>query len=90
MGPAAAPLPSFEVAVRRRRATFSRREDVGVHAQAHRAAGAAPFEACVEEDARASFKKFVAAAPTLLASTPSIISSEIDATGWGEMGEITV
>lgn len=36
------------------------------------------------------FKKFVAEAPTLLTSTPSIISSEIDATGWGEMGEITV
>ena len=36
------------------------------------------------------FKKFVGEAPALLASTPSIISSEIDATGWGEMGEITV
>jgi quinol monooxygenase YgiN len=36
------------------------------------------------------FKKFVASAPTLLASTPQIISHEIDATGWGEMGEIKV
>ena len=36
------------------------------------------------------FKKFVAEAPALLTSTPLIISHEIDATGWGEMGEITV
>ena len=36
------------------------------------------------------FKKFVAEAPALLSSTPRIISHEIDATGWGEMGEITV
>ena len=36
------------------------------------------------------FKKFVADAPALLASTPLIISHEIDATGWGEMGEIQV
>ncbi len=36
------------------------------------------------------FKKFVAGAPALLASTPLIISHEIDATGWGEMGEIKV
>ena len=36
------------------------------------------------------FQKFVAEAPALLSSTPQIISHEIDATGWGEMGEITV
>jgi len=36
------------------------------------------------------FKKFVAEAPALLSSTPRIISHEIDATGWGEMGEIKV
>ena len=36
------------------------------------------------------FKKFVAGAPALLTSTPHIISHEIDATGWGEMGEIRV
>ncbi len=36
------------------------------------------------------FKKFVGGAPTLLSSTPLIISHEIDATGWGEMGEIKV
>jgi quinol monooxygenase YgiN len=36
------------------------------------------------------FKKFVADAPALLASTPLIISHEIDASGWGEMGEIKV
>jgi quinol monooxygenase YgiN len=36
------------------------------------------------------FKKFVAAAPALLSSTPRIISQEIDADGWGEMSEIKV
>ncbi len=36
------------------------------------------------------FKKFVADAPALLASTPMIISAEIDATGWCEMGEMKV
>jgi quinol monooxygenase YgiN len=36
------------------------------------------------------FKKFVASAPALLASTPLIISHEIDASEWGEMGEIKV
>jgi quinol monooxygenase YgiN len=36
------------------------------------------------------FKKFVVEAPALLSSTPRIISHEIDADGWGKMGEITV
>jgi quinol monooxygenase YgiN len=36
------------------------------------------------------FKKFVAEAPALLASTPLIISQTVDATGWSEMGEIKV
>ena len=36
------------------------------------------------------FRKFVAEAPALLASTPLIISQTIDATGWSEMGEMTV
>jgi quinol monooxygenase YgiN len=36
------------------------------------------------------FKTFVAQAPALLAATPLIISQEIDAPGWGEMGEISV
>ena len=36
------------------------------------------------------FRKFVAGAPSLLTSTPLIISHEIDASGWGEMGEIRV
>ena len=36
------------------------------------------------------FKKFVGGAPALLSSTPRIISHEIDADGWGEMGEIKV
>ena len=36
------------------------------------------------------FKKFVAAAPDVLAKTPSIISDSVGAEGWGEMGEIRV
>jgi quinol monooxygenase YgiN len=36
------------------------------------------------------FKKFIAEAPALLRSTPLIISQTIDATGWSEMGEMTV
>ncbi|OBB01507.1 antibiotic biosynthesis monooxygenase [Mycobacteriaceae bacterium 1482268.1] len=36
------------------------------------------------------FEKFIAEAPTLLASTPLIISQEIDADGWSEMGEMKV
>jgi quinol monooxygenase YgiN len=36
------------------------------------------------------FTTWVAAAPKVLASTPLIISHSIDATGWSEMGEITV
>jgi quinol monooxygenase YgiN len=38
----------------------------------------------------AHFKKFVATAPDVLASTPLIISGSIDADGWSEMGEIKV
>lgn len=36
------------------------------------------------------FKTFVAMAPSVLASTPLIISDSIGAEGWGEMGEIKV
>lgn len=36
------------------------------------------------------FKTFVAAAPDVLAKTPSIISDSVSADGWGEMGEIKV
>ena len=38
----------------------------------------------------AHFKRFIAEAPELLSATPQIISHEIDADGWGEMGEIKV
>jgi quinol monooxygenase YgiN len=38
----------------------------------------------------AHFDKFIADTPALLASTPKIISQTIDATGWSEMGEMTV
>ena len=44
-------LPSLEIAVRGRGATLARLEPVVVHGHAHRAAGIAPFEAGVEEDA---------------------------------------
>src|SRR4051812_50167488 len=43
-------LPALEVAVRRRGAALPRRELVGVHAQAHRAAGVAPLGPEVDED----------------------------------------
>ena len=46
----ALPLAALEVAVRRRRAALARLKDVRVHAQAHRAAGAAPLEAGGRED----------------------------------------
>ena len=36
------------------------------------------------------FKAFTAAAPSVLASTPLIISHSIEADGWSEMGEIRV
>jgi quinol monooxygenase YgiN len=38
----------------------------------------------------AHFDKFIADTPALLASTPKIISQTIEATGWSEMGEMTV
>ena len=50
VGPTAPPLPALEVPVGRRSAALARREDVGVHAEAHRAAGEPPLEDRVEED----------------------------------------
>src|SRR5690606_9491114 len=44
-------LAAFEVAVRGRSAALALAEAVFVHAQAHRAAGVAPFEAGIGEDA---------------------------------------
>jgi len=38
----------------------------------------------------AHFTKFVSEAPTVLSSTPLIISQAIDAQGWSPMGEIEV
>src|SRR5256885_1034106 len=49
MRAAAAPLPPFKVAVRRRRAALAGAEYVVVHAEAHRAAGVAPLEARLAE-----------------------------------------
>ena len=43
-------LPTFEVAVRRGRATLAGLEHVWIHTQAHRAARVAPLEAGVTED----------------------------------------
>src|SRR5215212_1339037 len=47
---AAAPLAALEVAVRGRGAALARPQDVRIHPQAHRAAGAAPLEAGGLED----------------------------------------
>src|SRR5438309_832181 len=46
-----APLPSLEVPVRRGGADLASFEAIRVHRQAHRAAGAAPFETGLEEHA---------------------------------------
>src|SRR6516165_2843295 len=51
VGPPAAALPALEVAVGRRCTTLSGRQLVGVHGQAHRAAGLAPLKARRGEDA---------------------------------------
>src|SRR5439155_6811341 len=51
MRTAPAPLATLEVAVRRRGAALAGLKDVGVYAQAHRAARHAPVEAGVAEDA---------------------------------------
>src|SRR5690242_4193136 len=50
VGAPAAPLATLEVAVGGRRTALAGLEDVGVHAQAHRAARAAPVEAGGAED----------------------------------------
>jgi quinol monooxygenase YgiN len=47
-------------------------------------------EAGKEHVTSAHFEKFIADTPALLASTPQIISHTIDATGWSDMGEMTV
>src|SRR5271163_2138201 len=47
---ATAALATFEVAVAGRRASFAGGKDVGVHTQAHAAAGLAPIEACGGKD----------------------------------------
>src|SRR4051812_1496213 len=49
--PGRTPLPSLEVAVRRGRADLASVHLVGIHREAHRAAGAAPVEARLDEDA---------------------------------------
>ena len=49
VGATAGPLAALEVAVARRGAALAGRQDVGVHAQAHRATGIAPVEAGVAE-----------------------------------------
>src|SRR5215813_3844259 len=51
MGARARSLPSAEIAVGGRGAAFARRHHIAVDADAHGAAGFAPFEAGVAEDA---------------------------------------
>src|SRR3954464_14739994 len=55
MRAAARALPAFEIAVGGRRATLAGLESIGIHAEAHRAAGLAPFEARVAENAVETF-----------------------------------
>jgi hypothetical protein len=52
MGPTAAALAAFEVAVGGGHATLARGKLIGVHGEAHGAAREAPFEARVDEDLR--------------------------------------
>src|SRR5688500_15692708 len=51
----AASLPAFEVAIARRRTALAFAEDVVIHAEAHRAARLAPFEAGLGKDAIEAF-----------------------------------
>src|SRR5258707_735365 len=51
MGASARTLPADEIAVGGGDAALARSDRVAVHRQAHRAAGLAPFEAGIEEDA---------------------------------------
>src|SRR5687767_15490983 len=51
----AASLPAFEVAIARRGAALAFAEDVVVHAEAHRAARLAPFEAGLGKHAIEAF-----------------------------------
>src|ERR1039458_3445225 len=55
MGPPAASLAAFKVPVRSRGAALAGRENVRIHAQAHRTTGLAPIEACLDEYAIKSF-----------------------------------
>ena len=55
VGASAAALAAFEVAVAGGGAALAGREDVGVHAQAHGAAGLAPLEAGLAEDVVEAF-----------------------------------
>src|SRR5438067_9147602 len=50
VGPAPTPLPALEIPVAGRGAPLARAEDVGIHAEAHRAASIAPLEAGLAED----------------------------------------
>src|SRR6266852_8357501 len=55
MGAAAAALAAFEIAVAGGGATLSRTQNIGVHAQAHRATGFAPLETGVLENSVETF-----------------------------------
>jgi len=51
MGTAASSLTSFEISIAGRGATLTRLKHIGIHRQAHTAAGFAPFESCLFEQA---------------------------------------
>src|SRR5215469_17705520 len=55
MRPAVAALSAFKIAVRSTRATFMRRQHIGVHSNAHAAARVAPLEPCIGENLVESF-----------------------------------
>src|SRR6516225_8761719 len=55
MRPAVTTLAAFKIAVRSARATFMRRQHIGIHSNAHAAARVAPLESCRGENPVESF-----------------------------------
>src|ERR1051326_8811703 len=53
--PSACALPAFKIAVAGGSTTLARLQPVGIHAQAHGAAGFAPLKSCFSKDAVQSF-----------------------------------
>ena len=64
VGAAVFALAAFEIAIAGAGAALVRREDVGVHADAHAAAGVAPLPAiAISKDARAKTAARISSAP---------------------------